>query len=58
MRIQIKLSKYLHPIIHPLSQNVIQNQTKQRKNPPHSPLKTHLITVYHISTLEHVREQM
>lgn len=33
------------------------NQTK-KKTPPHSPLKTRSITVYHISTLEHVREQM
>lgn len=31
MRIQIKLSKYFHPIIHLFFQNMIQNQTKQRK---------------------------
>lgn len=32
MGIQIKLSEYFHPNIYPFSQNVIQNQTKQRKN--------------------------
>lgn len=68
MRIQIKLSKYFHTSIHPFSQSVIPkpnqtnrkpNQTKKKnKIHPHSPLKTHSITAYHISALEYVREQM
>lgn len=58
MRIQIKLTKYFHPNIHSFSQNVIQNQTKQRKKSTPLTSKNHSIAFYHISTLEHVREQV